>query len=42
MLTGSGAIALIMKMIPYMITMKVVGGIVDVSVHAIKCKIGKI
>jgi hypothetical protein len=40
MITGS-IIPLLFKMIPYMIVMKVVGGMVDVTVHYAKCKIGK-
>lgn len=39
MITGS-VLPLLIKMIPYVITMKIVGGIVDVSVHYAKCKIG--
>lgn len=40
MLTGASTTALIVKMFPYIIAIKVVGGLVDIGVHTIKCKIG--
>jgi uncharacterized membrane protein len=40
MITGS-IVTLLVKMIPYMIVMKVVGGVVDLSVHYSKLKISK-
>lgn len=40
MMTGS-VVALLIKMIPYMIAMKVVGGALDVGIHYTKLKINK-
>jgi hypothetical protein len=40
MVTGS-VVALLIKMIPYVIAMKVVGGAVDVGIHYTKLKINK-
>jgi hypothetical protein len=40
-LTATAMTAMIMKMLPYMIAVKVAGGIVDITVHAIKQKISK-
>lgn len=40
MITG-GVMSLLVKMIPYMIVMKVVSGAIDISVHYTKCKINK-
>ena len=34
--------AIFVKLIPYVIGMRVVGGMIDISVHAIKCRISKI
>jgi hypothetical protein len=40
MLEGIAVSALLMKMIPYVIVIKVVGGVVDISTHYVKKKIG--
>jgi hypothetical protein len=42
MLTSATAYALIIKMAPYVIAMKVMSGVIDVGVHAVKRKIGKV
>lgn len=36
---GLTTVAFLMKMIPYVIGIRVIGGIVDISVHAVKTKI---
>lgn len=40
MLEGTAAYALFIKMLPYVLGMRIVSGMVDICVHAIKCKIG--
>lgn len=39
---SSATIALLVKMVPYVIGMRVIGGVVDIGVHAAKVKIGKV
>ena len=41
MLAASAITALIIKTLPYVLIMKAVGGIVDVTVHYIKVRISK-
>ncbi|MBW3113471.1 hypothetical protein KYJ26_16580 [Bacillus sp. MCCB 382] len=40
MLTGAATTALMLKALPYIVGMKVVGGIIDIGIHAVKCRIG--
>jgi hypothetical protein len=40
-LTGTAFIAVFVKMFPYMVAAKVIGGAVDIAVHAVKHKISK-
>lgn len=42
MLTGVTTYAFLIKALPYVIGLKVVGGVFDIGIHAVKCKIGKI
>lgn len=41
MVTGSAAVALMIQMVPYVIAMKLVGGIIDLTVHYLKGRIEK-
>jgi len=40
-MTGAGIVALFVKMVPYVVGMRVVTGFVDVGVHWAKLKISK-
>jgi hypothetical protein len=42
MITGAASVAILVKLLPYIITVKIAGGIVDIAVHAVKHKIGRI
>lgn len=41
MFEGAAVYALIIKVLPYVITLKVVGGVIDIGTHAIKKKIDR-
>jgi hypothetical protein len=38
---GTATFALLLKYVPYIVGIRVIGGLVDIGVHAAKVKIGK-
>lgn len=41
MLEGAATYALFIKMVPYVIGIRLVSGAIDIGVHAVKCRMGR-